>query len=92
MLIAVVILGRFSIGLGRACGAPKGHCAGSRAANELGFDREVAGLLGTVEKYQRPARQGGRYKLFMPDFASLALWPCGQHAVLDAPTTRPFHR
>ena len=52
--------------------------------------RTGPGLLGTVEKYQRPARQGGRYKPFPPDFASLAVWPCGQHAVLDAPPRAHF--
>ena len=52
--------------------------------------RTGPGLLGTVEKYRRPARQGGRYKPFPPDFASLAVWPCGQHAVLDAPPRAHF--
>ena len=37
--------------------------------------RTGPGLLGTVEKYRRPARQGGRYKSFPPYFASLAVWP-----------------
>ena len=93
MLIAVVIRRRSSIGLGRACGAPKAiaRAHGQQMSSDLIVRlRTGPGLLGTVEKYRRPARQGGRYKPFPPDFASLAVWPCGQHAVLDAPPRAHF--
>ena len=76
---------------GRRGAAVVYRCAGSTAQPFVrrSAPSGVPSLL-LVEKYQRPARQGGRYKPFLPDFASLALWPCGQHAVLDAPPRAHF--
>ena len=93
MLIAVVILSRFSIGLGRACGAPKAiaRAHGQQMSSDLIVRlRTGPGLLGTVEKYQRPARQGGRYKPFSREIAIWAVWAGDKNSALDGPPRAHF--
>ena len=52
--------------------------------------RKGRSLLGTVEKCNRLALKGGRYKPFRPDVATLAKWPSDKHTALGAPPRAHF--
>ena len=52
--------------------------------------RAGPGLLGTVEKRHRTARQGGRYKPFSREIAIWAVWAGDKNAALDGPPRAHF--
>jgi len=97
MLIAVVILGRFSIGLGRACGAPK---AIARAHGQQMSSDLIVRLRDCSEPSRNTSVRPGKGAVTSHFCRISRVWPCGRvanmpyltrhHAPISSLTTRFF--